>query len=67
MATGMAAVFTCRRDFYETDSHAVLTVFAKGVPDEDHVEVALEGGGGTSSSSSSRLTGELTVPGRGVC
>ena len=59
---GMAALptFTCRRDFYETDDLAVLTLFAKGVPDEGHVRLTLDVAG-------QQLEGALTVPGRGAC
>jgi ubiquitin C-terminal hydrolase len=56
----MAAFFTARRGFHETATEAVLTIFAKGVPDESAVELVLDDAGRT-------LQGQISVPGRGQC
>ena len=52
--------FECRRGFYESESHATLTIFAKGVPDEGHVRTAINPKGTV-------LEANIKVPGRGVC
>ena len=52
--------FAARRGFHETDGEAVLTIFAKGVPDAGHVRTWLADDGRT-------LHCEIAAPGRGLC
>ena len=57
---GGSCYITARRAFDESETIVVLTVFAKGVPDESYVQLKLDGAG-------QELEALITVPGRGVC
>ena len=55
---GMAVFFECKRDFYETLETATLTILAKGVPGESHVQYKMDG---------QAMLAAIQVPGRGTC